>query len=96
MSAPGPVYGLPGDAVADEPPKLAGSMLPLMVLFVGLAVATMWFVARPAFDKTPRAERSCEVFVLKSGSITCVAKPILGSRAVPQKPKPKHSSRAKH
>ena len=94
MSASGPVYGLPGDAVANEAPKAASTVLPLMILFVALAVATMWFVARPALDKTPRAERSCEVFVLKSGTITCVAKPTPGSQAVPQKPK--RSSRAKH
>ena len=94
MSASGPVYGLPGDTVADEAPKAPGTVLPLMILFIGLAVATMWFVARPALDKTPRAERSCEVYVLKSGTITCVAKPTPGSQAVPRKPK--HFSRAKH
>ena len=73
---------------------MASTVLPLMVLFIGLAVATMWFVALPALDKTPRAERSCDVVFLKSGAPACVAQPTPASRAVPQEPK--RSSRAKH
>lgn len=68
-------------------------MLPLLVLVIGLAVATIWFVALPALDKPARAERSCEVFVLASGSTRCVPQGKPGSRAVNQKPKP--SGRAK-
>jgi hypothetical protein len=65
-----------------------------MILVIGLAAATIWFVALPALDKPARAERSCEVFVLRSGSTRCVPKAMPGSRAVPQKHK--SSSRAKH
>jgi hypothetical protein len=94
VSAARHTYGLPGVAVADERPRAPSNVLPLMILVIGLAVATTWFVALPALDKPARAERSCEVFVLKSGSIKCVPKPMHGSRAVRQKPK--RSSGAKH
>jgi hypothetical protein len=66
-------------------------VLPLLILVVGLAVATVWFVALPALDKPP-AKASCEVVVLKSGSPACVPEPMPRSRAVPHK----SSSRAKH
>jgi hypothetical protein len=85
---------LPAVAVVNERPGEPSNVIPLLILVMGLAVATMWFVALPALNKPARAERSCEVFVLKSGSTRCVAKPVLGSRATPQKPKtatrPKH------
>lgn len=64
-----------------------------MILVIGLAAAAIWFVALPALDSPP-AKRSCETFVLKSGSTKCVLEPTLGSRAVRDAPKP--SSRAKH
>jgi len=67
-------------------------VLPLLILVIGLAAATVWFVALPALDKPPRAERSCEVFVLKSGSTRCVPK-LAKSRALQ---KTKQSSRPKH
>jgi hypothetical protein len=80
--------------VAAERSSAPSNVLPLLILVIGLAAATIWFVALPALDKPPRAERSCEVFVLKSGSTKCVPKPKPGARAVPHKPKP--SSRPKH
>jgi hypothetical protein len=95
VSAARHAYGVAGVAVANERPSVtAGNVLPLMILVIGLAVATIWFVALPALDKPPRAGRSCEVFVLESGSTRCVPNPMPGSSVVPQKPKP--SSRAKH
>ncbi len=70
-------------------------MLPLLIVVMGPAAASIWFVARPALDEPPRARRSCEVYVLKSGATKCVAKPTPGSHAASQKNKlstarPKH------
>ena len=42
-------------------------------------------VALPAVDESPRARRSCEVYVLESGATKCVSKPTLGSRAASRK-----------
>src|SRR4029450_7303800 len=70
VSAAGPAYGLPDPAAngnSTEHSRVASSVLPLLILVVGLAVATVWFVALPALDKPP-AKASCEVVVLKSGS----------------------------
>jgi hypothetical protein len=39
---------------------------------IGLAVATLWYVARPALEQKPTVERSCEVVILASGSPGCV------------------------
>jgi hypothetical protein len=87
-------YGVAGGvAVASDRPSAVSVVLPLLALVIGLAVATVWFVALPAFERSP-AKRSCEVFVLKSGSTRCVPEPTLGSRAAPRGPKP--SSRAKY
>jgi hypothetical protein len=50
-----------------------------------LAAATIWFVARPVLDRPPHAQRTCEVFVVKSGT-KCIPAPSLAS-PVPQKAK---------
>ena len=71
---------------------MPSGVLPLLILVIGLAVATVWYVALPAFDKAP-PERSCEVIVLKAGTTRCVPRPTPES-VVRQKPKPAH--RAKH
>jgi hypothetical protein len=84
---------MPGVAVAEERPSMASGVLPLLILVIGLATATVWFVALPALEKPP-AERSCEVVFLRSGSIKCVEGLMPRSRAVPEKPK--QSSRSKH
>ena len=64
-------------------------MLPLLILVVGLAAATMWYVALPILEKeSPR--RSCEVIVLKSGLTRCVPSHIGGSKAVPRKAESSH------
>lgn len=75
VSAARHVYGLSSGAIANEGPSERRGFLPLLLLVVGLAVATTWFVAVPALDTQPRAERSCEVFVVGKGSTRCVAKP---------------------
>lgn len=75
MSAARHAYGLSSGAIANEGPSERRGFLPLLLLVVGLAVATTWFVAVPALDTQPRAERSCEVFVVGKGSTRCVAKP---------------------
>ena len=76
-----PAYGVPEGVVANEHASVASSVLPLplLILVIGLAVATVWFIALPAFDKPP-AERSCEVVVLKSGAPACVPEKSLRHR----------------
>lgn len=94
MSAARHAYsGVPA-AGAYEHSSEPSRVLPLLILVVGLAAATIWFVALPMLDKPRRAERSCEVFVLETGSTKCVPKPMLRSNATRQKPKP--SGRPKH
>jgi len=65
-------YGLPEDAMSDGLADDHGSgrtgMYLLFALVVALAVATLWYVARPALEQKPTAERSCEVVILASGS----------------------------
>ena len=80
-----PVYGFPGVAVADDNSHSGPSgVLPLLILVVALAVATVWYVGLPALDAKPAAGRSCEVIVLRSGATKCVREPSRGSRATPQ------------
>ncbi len=61
-----------------------GSVLALLVLVLGLAAATVWFVALPALDRTP-VERTCEVVILKSGAPDCVSDVPRASQKAPQK-----------
>lgn len=87
-----PAYGVP-EARTNERSRASTGVLPLLLLVVGLAVATVWYVGLPALEATPRAERSCEVIVLRSGTTKCVSDPTRGSRAA------QHAStgrRAKH
>ena len=69
-------YGLPEDAMsdglADDHGTGRSGMYLLFALVIALAVATLWYVARPALDQKPVAERSCEVIILASGSPSCV------------------------
>jgi hypothetical protein len=69
------------------------SVLPLLVLVVGLAAATVWLVALPLLDRSPRAERPCEVYVMPSGKVKCV--PTSTGSSAAKKPKPKPARRAK-
>ena len=57
-------------------------VVPLIILVLGLAVATMWFVALPALAE-PRPSRTCEVVFLKGGATRCIEPPVPGMRAVP-------------
>ena len=69
-------YGLPEDAMsdghADDNGATRTGMYLLFVLVIALAVATLWYVARPALEQKPVVERSCEVVILPSGSPSCV------------------------
>ena len=58
-------------AVGDDRPSWVGTVLPLLMLVIGLAAATVWFVALPALEPSP-ARRTCEVIVLESGTTKCV------------------------
>lgn len=49
-------------------------MFPLLLIVIGLAVATVWFVVLPAMEPTP-PKRACEVVVLESGTTKCVKNP---------------------
>lgn len=86
VSAAPDAYGL-ADAVApNERATVASGGLPLLFCVLVLAAATLWFVALPALDRPPHAQRTCEVYVLKSGK-KCIPTPSLASQPVPQKPK---------
>jgi hypothetical protein len=87
-----PAYGLPDATLADGSSGSPSPLIPILLLFVGLAVATVWFVALPALTKPARAERTCEVIVLKSGTTKCVREPTRGSRATPHQA----TTRSKH
>ena len=81
-------YGLPEDilASADSSNRKGRGMvsvLALLVLVLGLAAATVWFVALPALEKAPA--RSCEVVILKSGAPDCVSEVTRSSQRAPQK-----------
>ena len=69
-------YGLPEDAMSaghsNDNGAARSGLVMLFALVIALAVATVWYVARPALDQKPAAERSCEVVILPSGSPSCV------------------------
>ena len=79
--SPGSGYGVPDATAAGEYPRVPSAVLPLLLLFVGLAAATVWFVALPVLQSKPHATRACEVIVLESGTTKCVREPTRGSRA---------------
>lgn len=86
MSAAPDAYGLADPSVANERSGVPSGALPLLFCVLVLAAATVWFVARPVLNRPPSVQRSCEVYVLKSGT-KCIATPTLASKPVPQKPK---------
>ena len=76
MTATGPELGVSGVAIADEQARPNRGVLPLLIVFLGLAVATVWFVVLPALDKPKPPARPCGTFVVsKSGSARCVDVP---------------------
>ena len=82
-----PVYGLPGEDAGDEQEDVARRVLPvpLLILCVGLAVATIWFVGRPALDESPPAAPPCaKVVVSESGAARCADRATAGSPAAPE------------
>ena len=72
-------YGLPEVAVGSEPLDDASPVLPLLLTVIALAAATIWFVWLPMTHKA--TGRSCEVYVLPSGTTKCVAAGKPGFRA---------------
>lgn len=82
--SPTPAYGVPEATLANAPSGASG-FLPLLLLVVGLAIATAWYVALPAFDQPVATKRSCEVVVLASGATKCVAKPMRRAQAISHK-----------
>jgi len=82
-------YGLPEDAMSDGLADDHGTgrtgMYLLFALVLALAVATLWYVARPALEQKPAAERSCEVIILAAGSPSCVDPQSRASHAVAAK-----------
>ena len=78
-----PVYGLPEGTAPSELSRGPSALLPLLLLFVVLAAASVWFVALPAFAKPVRAERTCEVIVLPTGTTKCVRNPTHRAGATP-------------
>lgn len=79
--SPGASYGLPEAVVETEEPRAPSAALPLLLLVVALAAATVWFVALPALDRSSQPARSCEVVVLRSGTTKCVRDPRRGLQA---------------
>ncbi len=65
------------NAHASEP----SPVVPLMILVLGLAVATMWFVVLPALEQ-PAPGRTCEVVFLRNGTTTCIEPTVPGMRAM--------------
>lgn len=65
-------YGLPEVAVGSEDVDGPSPMLPLLVVVIGLAAATIWFVWLPLIHEPANAGRSCEVYVMSSGTTKCV------------------------
>jgi hypothetical protein len=86
-----PVYGLPEGTAPSELSRGPSALLPLLLLFVVLAAASVWFVALPAFAKPVRAERSCEVIVLATGTTKCVRNPTHRAGATPRTSHGRHT-----
>ena len=88
MSAARPaVLGVSRGAVARETTSGPSPVIPLLIIVLGLAVATIWFVALPAVDKAPPG-RTCEVVFRKDGTTRCVEKPpATAKKHKPSRPK---------
>ncbi len=83
------VLGAGGGAVARERERERGPspVIPLLIMVLGLAIATIWFVALPALE-TPPPGRTCEVVFRKDGTTKCVEKsPGTAKKHKPSRPK---------
>ena len=69
-------------APARERKRDPSPVVPLMILVLGLAVATMWLVVLPTLEQPPPG-RTCEVVFLTNGSTSCIELPAPGMRAMP-------------
>ena len=79
MSTTEPDYAVPDVAATQDEPGTNRAVLPLLGVFVALALATVWLVVLPALH-TPKAKapaRPCASFIVsKSGSARCVDAPV--------------------
>lgn len=69
--------------VSDERGTTGSPFVPLLIMVLGLAVASIWFVALPMLNQPVHAQRSCEVIVFESGKTRCVADPRARTKAGP-------------
>ena len=76
-------YGLPEGAVGSDGVD-ASPVFPLLLVVIALAAAAIWFVWRPLVDKSANTRRSCEVYVMPSGTTKCVPYWTPGSAAARQ------------
>ena len=82
MTATGPQLGASGVAVADEEPRPNRGVPPLLIVFIGLAVATVWFVVLSVLDKPRPPAGACGTFIVsKSGSARCVDVPTTAAQS---------------
>ena len=82
MTATGPELGVSGVAVADEEPRPNRGVPLLLIVFIGLALATLWFVVVPALDKPRPPAGPCGTFIVsKSGSARCVDVPTTAAQS---------------
>jgi hypothetical protein len=86
-------YGLPETLVESARPKAPSPIIPLLLLVAGLAGAMAWYVALPAFATPQRVERSCEVYVLKTGATKCVPLRTGVAKKTQHRPRPQHVKR---
>jgi hypothetical protein len=72
-------------AANQQPSASSSPFVPLLIMVLGLAIATIWFVAPPMLNQPAQVKRACEVIVLKSGKTRCVPTP--GTKAAQHKAK---------
>ena len=79
MSTTEPDYAVPDVGATQDEPGPNRAFLPLVVVFVALALALVWLVVLPTLH-TPKAKapaRPCASFIVsKSGSAHCVDAPV--------------------
>ena len=83
MSTTEPDYAVADAAATNDEQGPNRALLPLLVVFVGLALATVWLVVLPALH-TPKPKapaRPCASFIVsKSGSARCVDAPVAATQ----------------